>query len=267
MTRPSRFMTAFATFAALLAPLLPAAAQSSCQGAGPQAPRDIGRAEGSNKAVFAFAPAASAMNLCNIHAHTNAEHKGPGFSTSAGVGQNGGWKCSGDESKNLNAAERVDPNHGHGGFGVKPGDSIEMHWVYTSCPVAPGNSLDACTCAGAVLRVESQVFLVVNDKAGARDFASYDYAGATGGKHQPKSLPEGTGTPVVYLGSTTGDKYGKDSCSTASVTWSVRPTCAKLDIGSLNAWAKDTRLFEQHAHGVRPLITDTSLLAPIPAAR
>jgi len=252
--------------AALLTPL-PAAAQASCQGAGPQAPRDIGRAEGSNNAVFAFAPAASAMNLCNIHAHTSAEHKGPGFSTSAGAGKNGGWKCSGDESKNLSAAELVDPNHGHGGFGAKPGDSIEVHWVYTSCPVAPGNSLDACTCAGAVLRVESQVFLVVNDKAGARDFASYDYAGAIGGKHQPKSLPEGTGTPVAYLGSTTGDKYGKDSCSTASVTWSVRPTCAKLDIGSLNAWAKDTKLFEQHAHGVRQLITDTSLLAPIPAAR
>lgn len=170
------------------------------------------------------------MNLCSIHDHRNAELKGPGFSTSAGAGTNGGWKCSGDESKNLSAAELVDPGRGHGGFGVKPGDSIEVHWVYTSCSVAPGPSLDACTrCAGAVLRVESQVFLVVNNKAGARHFTSYDHAGTTSGRHQPKALPDDTGTPVVYLGSTTGDKYGKDSCSSAIVTWSVRPTCAKLD--------------------------------------
>jgi hypothetical protein len=266
MTSPAHFAATLAAFAALLGPM-PAAAQASCQGAGPQAPRDISQVQGSNPVAFPFAPAASAMNLCNIHTHTNAEHKGPGFSAPGGDGQFGGWKCSGDESKQLSAAELVDPGHGHDAYGeVKPGDSIEVHWVYTSCPVSPGDSLKACGCDGAVLRVESQVFLVVNNPA-ARNFADYDYAGNASGKHQPKSLPDDTGSPVVFLGSTTGDKFGKNFCSTDQVTWSVRPSCAKLDINSLNRWAGSTRLFEKHSHGVRQLITDTTLLAPIAAAR
>lgn len=52
---------------------------SICVGAGPQTPRDISSLAGANPVSFALAPAASEMNLCNIHTHTNAEHRGPGF--------------------------------------------------------------------------------------------------------------------------------------------------------------------------------------------
>jgi hypothetical protein len=50
-----------------------------CTGFGPQTPRDISNVTGSNKRLFNLAPLSAALNLCNIHTHTNAEHKGPGF--------------------------------------------------------------------------------------------------------------------------------------------------------------------------------------------
>ena len=68
-----------------------AAAQNICQGYGPQTPRDISQVAGTNERLFTIAPEAAAMNLCNIHTHTNAEHKGPAFSISAGSGDNGGY--------------------------------------------------------------------------------------------------------------------------------------------------------------------------------
>ena len=46
--------------------------------------------------------------------------------------------------------------------GVKPGDTIEVHWVYSSCDVSPGKTLGAClsdACVNPQLRVETQVFL------------------------------------------------------------------------------------------------------------
>lgn len=48
-----------------------------CQMFGPQSPRDIMQTEGTNPIVFSFAPPPAAMNLCNVHFHLNAEHKGP----------------------------------------------------------------------------------------------------------------------------------------------------------------------------------------------
>lgn len=150
---------------------------------------------------------------------------------------------------------------------MKPGDTIEVHWVYSSCDVGPGEGLGAClseSCANPQLRVESQVFLVVNDP-GALDFAVFDYAGAVaaGGTHQPKALPEGTGEPVVFLGSTTGPKDSEAVCSPLQVTGSVRPACAKLDIASLHAWCADNAFAKDHAHGVRALVTAPELLSVI----
>lgn len=244
----------------------PASAESACQGYGPQTPRDISIPSGANQRLFNLAPAASRMNLCNIHTHTNAEHKGPGFSVSGGTGEHGGWKCN--ETDSLTEAELVDPTGGKGAFkGIKPGDTIEVHWVYSSCDVAPGETLGAClsdACVNPQLRVEAQVFLVVNDPK-ALDFADFAYAGnIVDSLHQTRSLPAGTGAPVVFLGSTTGPKFTMSKCSPFQVTWSVRPSCAKIDVSSLYKWAADGNVFkEKHSHGVRQLVTKPELLAPM----
>ena len=244
----------------------PAAAEAICQGYGPQTPRDITMKEGTNQRVFTLAPPSARMNLCNIHTHTNAEHKGPGFTVFAGDGEHGGYKCN--ETDSLTAAELEDPENGHGAMhGVKPGDTIEVHWVFSSCDVAPGEGLGSCLsekCTNPELRVEAQVFLVVNDP-NALNFADFAYAGnMVEGLHQPKALPANTGTPVVFGGSTTGPSYTEAVCSPFQATWSVRPSCAKLDIGSLNKWVADGNVFnEDHSHGVRQLVTAPELLAPI----
>lgn len=68
-------------------------------GIGPQSPRDIDNTLGVNRVVFSPAPSSENMNLCNIHLHKNAEHKGGEFTTSAGngdgYGYNTGYKYSG----------------------------------------------------------------------------------------------------------------------------------------------------------------------------
>ncbi|NDW07997.1 cadmium carbonic anhydrase [Jiella sp. 40Bstr34] len=238
-------------------------------GYGPQSPRDIAGFEGVNERVFARAPAAASLNLCNIHLHTNAEHKAPGFSISAGSGEHGGYKCN--DSDQLSPEELDDPAHGFGPFkGVKPGDTIEVHWVFSSCDVSPGEGLGSClskSCSNPALRVEAQTFLVANDPK-ALDFESFTHRSEqSSGYHQPPALPEGTGTPVVYLGSTTGPKYDLSTCSPLQVTWSVRPQCAKLDISSLYRWAEKGNVFrENHAHGVRQLVTAPQLLSPVEQA-
>ncbi len=237
-----------------------------CLGSGPQTPRDISVTSGVNPNLFALAPASDEMNLCNIHTHTNAEHKGPGFSVYAGDGVNGGYQCN--ETASLTEAELTDPANGKGAFkGVKPGDTIEVHWVYSSCDISPGEGLGSClseTCADPVLRVEAQAFLVVND-ADALDFSDFTYNGTiTNGRHQPKALPAQTGSPVVFRGSTTGPSYTQSVCSPLEVTWAVRPSCAKLDISSLNAWAEKGNDFnETKSHGVRQLVTAPELLSDI----
>ncbi|MGZ0189347.1 MAG: delta-class carbonic anhydrase, partial [Alphaproteobacteria bacterium] len=82
-----RFKNALVALLALSA--APAMAAEICHGYGPQTPRDIAETAGSNPRVFALVPAVGEMNLCNIHMHVNAEHKGPGFSVSGGPGEHG----------------------------------------------------------------------------------------------------------------------------------------------------------------------------------
>ena len=57
------------------------AANTEGKGFGPQSPRDIDQIYGENTNKFQPAPAASEMNLCNIHFHIGAEHKGGEFTT------------------------------------------------------------------------------------------------------------------------------------------------------------------------------------------
>jgi hypothetical protein len=241
----------------------PAHGADVCQKFGPQTPRDITKREGTNPRTFPLAPPSRAMNLCNIHFHAQAEHKGPGFAVSAGSGEHGGYKCN--ASAKLSQAELAAPQ-GNVCNGLKPGDTIEVHWVFSSCDVAPGKGLGACLseqCANPSLRVETQVFLVVND-AKAEDFAKYDYSGGTAkGLHQPKALPASSGRPVVFAGSTTGPSYNEQKCSPLQVTWSVRPFCAKVSIASLGKWCQNNAFKEDHAHGVRQLVTSPALLGRI----
>ncbi len=242
----------------------------ACEGFGPQTPRDIDNLTGENSRMFTMAPPSTEMNLCNIHFHENAEHKAKAFSIYAGDGNHGydsGYQCG--ISKELSKAELA-PTKGaickgeHGD--LQPGDTIEVHWVHTSCDIKPGAGLGSClsdTCANPELRVETQVFTLVND-SNALDFNDLDYDGnKVNGYHQPKALPTNTGKPVEFLGSTTGPKYSEQQCSPLQVGWSVRPQCAKLDINSVGEWCKDNAFDEDHAHGVRKLVTNPKLLSTI----
>ena len=234
-----------------------------CVDMGPQTPRDIGSATGLNTEQFPFAPAPGEMNLCNIHTHTNAEHKGPGFGIFVSAAADGGFACNG--TPDLGEAELAPAPGAYAG--VAPGDTIEVHWVHTSCAATPGEGLGACVpegCDAPLLRVETQVFLVVNDPD-ALDFGTMAYGGnVVDGRHQAKSIPSTTGEPVVFRGSTTGPSYDQSNCSPARVTWSVRPQCARLDIASLHRWAERGNVFkETGSHGVRQLVTAPELLSPI----
>lgn len=239
----------------------------ACEGFGPQTPRDIDSKHGKNRVTFNMAPASSDMNLCNIHFHNNAEHKARAFSVYAGEGEHGhggGYMCG--MSKSLSKAELKAPA-GEICHGLKPGDTVEVHWVYTTCDVDPGKGLGSCVsdaCANPELRVETQVFTLVNDSS-ALDFNDLAYDGhKVNGLHQPKALPTGTGKPVEFLGSTTGPKYTEQSCSPYQVTWSVRPECAKLDINTIGQWCEKGNVFEEdHAHGVRKLVVNPELLSEI----
>lgn len=231
-----------------------------CKHFGPQTPRDIDSKSGTNGVFFEKAPAAENMNICNIHFHEGAEHKSSFFSVYAGDGHDGynsGYQCN--ISSKLSKAE-LKPTRGevcagkHGD--LQPGDTIEVHWVHTSCDVEPGPTLGACVseaCGNPQLRVETQVFTLVNDPK-ALNFNKLKLA---------KDLPTNTGTPVEFLGSSTGPSYSDHVCSPYQVTWSVRPQCAKLDINSVAKWCESNVFNEDHAHGVRKLVTEPRLLAPM----
>lgn len=238
------------------------AEDSLCVDMGPQTPRDISSTHGLNDESFPMAPSSDQMNLCNIHTHTNAEHKGPGFSVFVSDADDGGYACN--DTPELNDDELAPAEGAY--KGVKPGDTIEVHWVHTSCDATPGEGLGACVpegCDAPLLRVETQVFLVVNDPD-ALDFTAMDYDGGGDGLHQAKMIPSMTGEPVLFRGSTTGPSYDQSNCSPARVTWSVRPQCARLDINSLHRWAAQGNVFnETKSHGVRQLVTALELLSPI----
>ena len=104
---------------------------------------------------------------------------------------------------------------------------------------------------------------MVND-SNALSFNDLTYdSNQVNGFHQAKAIPSNTGIPVEFMGSTTGPKYSEQSCSPLQVTWSVRPQCAKLDINTIGKWCESNVFNEDHAHGVRKLVTDPRLLSPI----
>lgn len=103
-------------------------------GFGPQSPRDIDAMAGTNSRAFEAAPDYTDMNLCNIHFHENAEHKGGEFTTYAGNGDGHGYGSGYKYNGKLTQAELApfsqkvgDSEHGD----LEPGDTIEVHYVYT----------------------------------------------------------------------------------------------------------------------------------------
>jgi hypothetical protein len=237
-------------------------------GFGPQAPRDLRTLEGENLRVFSAAPPHKQMNLCNIHFHEGAEHAGGEFTTFLGNGDGKGFGTGFGYDGQLTEAELapIDAPVGEGEKGLLvPGDTIEVHYVHTTAQVEPGPTLGSCLddeTGNPQLRVETQVMVLVNDEA-AMDFTKLATVSKVDGYWQAPNIPTDTGTPVGYLGSTTGPSYNEQG-SPFQVTWSVRPEVIKVSIASLAAWYEDNIFEEDHAHGVRNLVLNRALLAPIP---
>lgn len=237
------------------------------KGFGPQAPRDIDSLEGNNTRAFGMAPASSQMNLCNIHFHKNAEHKGGEYTKYAGNGDGHGYLSGYEYTGMLSEAEsaavdqEICPSE-HGS--LYPGDTIEVHYVYSSAQVSPGPTLGSCLSEAVKnpqLRVEAQVFVLVNDGE-ALDFSEVTKHDIKDGYQQALGIPADTGAPVLYAGSTTGPGYN-EKASPFQVTWSVRPKVAKVNIATVGKWCEGNVFDEDHAHGVRNLVVNPDLLSTI----
>ncbi|MCB2182266.1 MAG: hypothetical protein KQH63_09595 [Desulfobulbaceae bacterium] len=226
---------------------------NKCIGAGPQAPRDIDKHSGTNSVVFEMAPEISDMNLCNVHFHRNAEHKAAAYSTFVKDGEHSGWACQDP------APGRLEHEHAeyNGCQGIAEGDTIEVHWVYTTCDITSpgvtpmGGGLNACmttTCSNPELRVEAEVFVL--EKGGKMKFSD--------------TAPVAHNDPIVsYTGSTTGTSFTNEHCSPFQVTWDVKTTCDTLDIDDFSNWCSTNKYNDHHAHGCRELVTPENLLSPI----
>ncbi len=243
------------------------ASNTEGKGFGPQSPRDIDTVAGNNSRLFNTAPASTKMNLCNIHFHKNAEHKGGEFTKYAGNGDGHGFQSGYKYSGKLNASELKAAGHDicpskHGALSV--GDTIEVHYVHSTAKVKPGPTLGSClseAIKNPQLRVETQIYVLVND-SNALDFGSLSKHGTKNGLHQAINIPSNTGTPIQYAGSTTGPSYN-EAGSPLQVTWSVRPNVAKVNIQSVGTWCKGNVFNEDHAHGVRNLVTNPALISKI----
>lgn len=232
---------------------------------GPQSPRDIDHIFGTNPQSFDIAPPYTKMNLCNIHFHKNAEHKGGQFTQYAGngdgQGNNSGFKYSGTLSKSeLTPTDKVigESEHSH----LVPGDTIEVHYVHSSANVKPGPTLASCltgTTEQPLLRVETQVYVLVNDNS-ALNFTELAENAEKEGYQQALHIPNNSGDAVQYRGSTTGPGYNEVS-SPYQVTWNVRPKVLKVDINTVDTWLQNNIYNEDHAHGVRNLVINPELLS------
>jgi hypothetical protein len=111
------------------------------------------------------------------------------------------------------------------------------------------------------LRVEAQVMVLVNDVS-ALDFHDLTEIGLVENYHQALNIPDNTGTPVQYVGSTTGPAYNEEG-SPLQVSWSVRPEIAKVDINTVGDWCESNPFDESQAHGVRNLVINPLLLSEI----
>lgn len=240
---------------------------AAVQGSGPQSPRDLTRRAGANLRASGVAPPASRMNLCNIHFHRHAEHRGGEFLTFAGLvdgsGESGGYRFSGHLTEAESRPIEVAICAGHHG-GLQVGDTIELHYAHSTARVVPGPTLNACLSEGVAnpqLRVEAQVLVLVNDPRAA-DFTYLTATGEVDGYQQALNLPPTGEGALHYQGSTTGPAYNEKG-SPLHVSWTVRPQVIKVHAESVGRWCQSNIFREDHAHGVRDLVTDESLLSPM----
>ena len=207
------------------------------------------------------------MNLCNIHFHKNAEHAGGEFTQYAGDGDGRGFQSGYVYTGKLTTKERAPVQSAacpSAHDALQSGDTIEVHYVFSSAQVTPGPTLGAClseTNINPQLRVEAQVFVLVNEEE-ALDFTDLTAIETESGYQQGPNIPTDTGTPIAYAGSTTGPSYN-EAGSPLQVSWSERPRVAKVNIGSVTQWCEGNVFNEDHAHGVRNLVVNTKLLSPI----
>ena len=234
---------------------------------GAQSPRNINSLLGYNTKKTTTAPVSTKMNLCNIHFHKSAEHKGGEFTLYAGNGNGegygGGYKYSGTLTESELTKVEIADDHNP----LYSGDTIEVHYVYTSDDVTPGEGLGACLSKDRavgtqpLLRVETQVYVLVNDDK-ALDFTKLTAVTQANGFYQAPNIPSNTGTAVHYEGSTTGPDYN-EKVSTLQVTWNVRPNIAKVNISTVDTWFHHNDFAEHHAHAVRNLVVNPELLSEI----
>ncbi|MFT7405958.1 delta-class carbonic anhydrase [Zhongshania sp.] len=237
------------------------------KGFGPQSPRDIDQGSGVNERVFGTAPNRAQMNLCNIHFHKNAEHKGGNFTTYAGNGDGKGSETGYVYDGKLSSAQ-LKPIKGETcaakGDSLQSGDTLEVHFVFSSADIKPGPTLGACLSDSTMnpgLRVEGQVIVLANDKK-AIDFKDLTTVSTINGYYQAPNIPTDTGIPIEYLGSTTGPSHN-ETASPLKVSWSVRPDVAVVDINSVKDWCDGNVFKEDYSHGVRNLVVNPKLLSPI----
>jgi len=246
-----------------------AALASATDGAGfgPQSPRDLETVSGDNQRMFNTAPPYTEMNLCNIHFHEGAEHRGGEYTTYLGNGDGTGYGTGFGYDGELTEAELAPYDSPVGEFEkgeLVPGETIEVHYVHTTAQITPGPTLGACLSESIVnpqLRVEGQVFVLVNDE-NAANFADMMEIGVVNGYHQALYIPADTGAPITYPGSTTGPSYNTKG-SPIQVSWSMRPGVIKVDIRSVDAWLSDNPFDEKYAHGVRNLVVNPALISDL----
>lgn len=236
------------------------------QGFGPQAPRDLGSLKGTNTRLFSDAPDSTAMNLCNIHFHKNAEHKGGEFTQYAGNGDGKGFQSGFKYTGKLSSAE-LKPFEGKVCRAIMVLCIRGHHWsalCVLTAQVEPGETLGACfndAITNPQLRVETQVLVLVNDDK-ALNFEALAKHSKVNGLHQAPNIPQDTGSAIQYAGSTTGPGYNEQG-SPFQVTWSVRPQVAKVNIATVGNWCEGNDFNEDHAHGVRNIVVNPELLSPI----
>jgi len=236
---------------------------------GAQSPRDIDSKAGSNTKLAVTADPYTSMNLCNIHFHKSAEHKGGEFTHYAGNGDGEGYGTGYEYSGTLTAAELAHYEIADDHNPLYAGDTIEVHYVYSSDDIVPGPTLGSCLAADRTdgqpfLRVETQVYVLVNDEH-ALDFTTLNTVTHDNDLYQAANIPNNTGIPVEYEGSTTGPGYNEE-VSPLQVSWSVRSEIAKVNIATVEDWfhhdGSDT-FDEHHAHAVRNLVINPALLSEI----